>query len=189
MGRSSSIFDEKSEAIENRFNVKIEDIDYDAKFIFEEIGYNLEGSEIGAAFGLAQLEDLDKNIAERIKNFNIQTEFFNSYSEYFVTPSVTDKAHTAWLAYPIIIKEDAPFNRRDFQIYLEKNNIQTRTVFTGNITKQPGFKDIEMRKIESLKNSDNIMKNAVLLACHHGLNDQMLSHMHSTIEDFIKKNK
>ena len=40
--------------------MKIEDIDYDAKFIFEEIGYNLEGSEIGAAFGLAQLEDLIK---------------------------------------------------------------------------------------------------------------------------------
>jgi CDP-6-deoxy-D-xylo-4-hexulose-3-dehydrase len=188
-GRSSSIFDEKSEAIENRFNVKIEDIDYDAKFIFEEIGYNLEGSEIGAAFGLAQLEDLDKNIAERIKNFNIQTDFFNSHDEYFITPSVTNEAHTAWLAYPIIIKENAPFSRRDFQIYLEKNNIQTRTVFTGNITRQPGFRNIEMRKIDNLKNSDNIMKNAVLLACHHGLNDEMLSHMHSTIEDFIKIHK
>ena len=188
-GRSSSIFDERSEAIENRFNVKIEDIDYDAKFIFEEIGYNLEGSEIGAAFGLAQLEDLDKNIAERIKNFNTQTDFFNSHSEYFVTPKVTDSAHTAWLAYPIIIKEDAPFKRRDFQIYLEKNNIQTRTVFTGNITRQPGFKDIEMKKAESLKNSDNIMKNAVLLACHHGLNEEMIGHMHNTIEDFIKIHK
>ena len=188
-GRSSSIFDEKSEAIENRFNVKIEDIDYDAKFIFEEIGYNLEGSEIGAAFGLAQLEDLDKNIAERIKNFNTQTDFFNSHNEYFVTPKVTDAAHTAWLAYPIIIKENAPFRRRDFQIYLEKNNIQTRTVFTGNITRQPGFKDIEMKKAESLKNSDNIMKNAVLLACHHGLNEEMISHMHNTIEDFIKIHK
>ena len=188
-GRSSSIFDEKSEAIENRFNVKVEDIDYDAKFIFEEIGYNLEGSEIGAAFGLAQLEDLDKNIAERIKNFNTQTTFFDSHKEYFRTPQITDSAHTAWLAYPIIIREDAPFKRRDFQIYLEKNNIQTRTVFTGNITRQPGFKNIEMRKIEDLKNSDNIMKNAVLLACHHGLTKEMIEHMHSTIEDFIKIHK
>ena len=76
MGKILSIFDEKSEAIENRFNVKIEDIDYDAKFIFEEIGYNLEGSEIGAAFGLAQLEDLDKNINDRIKNFNYPNKIF-----------------------------------------------------------------------------------------------------------------
>jgi len=188
-GRSSSIFDERSEAIENRFNVKVDDIDYDAKFIFEEIGYNLEGSEIGAAFGLAQLEDLDNNIKERIKNFNIQTKFFDTYKEYFITPKVTESAHTAWLAYPIIIKEDAPFKRREFQIYLEKNDIQTRTVFTGNITRQPGFKNVEMRKVKNLKNSDNIMKNAVLLACHHGLTKDMITYMHNTIEDFIKKHK
>jgi len=188
-GRSSSIFDERSEAIENRFNVKVDDIDYDAKFIFEEIGYNLEGSEIGAAFGLAQLEDLDNNIKERIENFNIQTKFFDTYKEYFITPKVTESAHTAWLAYPIIIKEDAPFKRREFQIYLEKNDIQTRTVFTGNITRQPGFKNVEMRKVKNLKNSDNIMKNAVLLACHHGLTKDMITYMHNTIEDFIKKHK
>ena len=51
-GRSSSLFDEKSEPIENRFNVSLDGFEYDAKFVFEEIGHNLEGSEIGAAFGL-----------------------------------------------------------------------------------------------------------------------------------------
>ena len=188
-GRSSSIFDEKSEAIENRFNVKIEDIDYDAKFIFEEIGYNLEGSEIGAAFGLVQLKKLEENIQERIKNFNIQTKFFESLDKYFITPKETSTAYTAWLAYPIIIKDDAPFSRKSFQIHLEKNNIQTRTVFTGNITRQPGFKNVKMRKLDSLPNSDKIMKDAVLLACHHGLTDEMINHMHKTINQFIDKHK
>ena len=75
MGRSSSIFDEKSEAIENRFNVDVDGIPYDAKFIFEKIGYNLEGSEIGAAFGLAQLENLEDNIKIRKDNFLKQTIF------------------------------------------------------------------------------------------------------------------
>ena len=51
-GRSSSLFDENSERIENRFDIKIGSYDYDAKFVFEKVGYNLEGSEIGAAFGL-----------------------------------------------------------------------------------------------------------------------------------------
>ena len=55
-GRSSSLFDDQSEKIENRFNVKLEGIDYDAKFVFEKVGYNLEGNEVGAAFGLAQLK-------------------------------------------------------------------------------------------------------------------------------------
>ena len=185
-GRSSSIFDEKSEAIENRFNIAVDGIEYDAKFIFEQIGYNLEGSEIGAAFGLVQLEDLEKNIQAREKNFNIQSNFFKQYEEFFILPQQTDATRTAWLAYPIIIKETAPFQRRDFQIYLEKRNIQTRTVFTGNITKQPGYKNISMKKSpQGFKNADNVMRGGVLLACHHGLTQEMITHMHQTITEFI----
>ena len=185
-GRSSSIFDEKSEAIENRFNVDIDGISYDAKFVFESIGYNLEGSEIGAAFGLEQLKDLENNIETRRKNYQTQTNFFKKYEEFFTLPQETANTRTGWLAFPIIIKDSAPFKRRDFQIFLEKRNVQTRVVFTGNITRQPGFKNLEMRKSDNLSNSDNIMRGGVLLACHHGLNEEMFAHMHSTIEEFLK---
>jgi CDP-6-deoxy-D-xylo-4-hexulose-3-dehydrase len=184
-GRSSSVFDEKSEAIENRFNVDIDGMKYDAKFVFEAIGYNLEGSEIGAAFGLEQLNDLQNNIETRRKNYQSQINFFKKYEEFFLLPEETKGAKTGWLAFPIIVKNSAPFERRDFQIFLEKRNIQTRVVFTGNITRQPGFKNIEMRKSKDLSNADNIMRGGVLLACHHGLNDEMFFHMHQVISEFI----
>ncbi|MBQ50011.1 MAG: NarL family transcriptional regulator [Zetaproteobacteria bacterium] len=185
-GRSSSIFDEQSEAIENRFNIDVSGIEYDAKFIFEKIGYNLEGSEIGASFGLVQLEDLENNITKREENFKIQTDFMKQYEEFFVLPKQTEKARTAWLAYPLIIKDSAPFSRRDFQIYLEKRDIQTRTVFTGNITRQPGFKDLPMKKSAGeYTNSDNVMRGGVLIACHHGLTGDMIGHMHNTISEFL----
>tara|TARA_A100001011_G_C14300213_1_gene840393 strand:- start:1394 stop:2596 length:1203 start_codon:yes stop_codon:yes gene_type:complete len=187
-GRSSSIFDEKSEAIENRFNVEVDGIPYDAKFIFEKIGYNLEGSEIGAAFGLVQLENLKENIKIRKENFKKQTDFFAKHSDFIITPQQTRGSDSAWLAYPIIIKDDSPFNRRDFQIYLEKRNIQTRTVFSGNITRQPGFKNIEMKiSSDGLNNADNVMKGGVLLACHHGLTNEMIAHVHGVCEEFFKK--
>ena len=188
-GRSSSIFDEKSEAIENRFNVDIDGINYDAKFVFESIGYNLEGSEIGAAFGLEQLNDLENNIDTRRKNYQTQINFFKKYEEFFTLPEETKNTRTGWLAFPIIVKDSAPFERRDFQIFLEKRNVQTRVLFTGNITRQPGFKNIEMRKAANLANSDSVMRGGTLLACHHGLNEEMIAHMHSTIEEFIKTQK
>ncbi len=185
-GRSSSLFDEKSEAIENRFNVDVDGIEYDAKFIFEMVGYNLEGSEIGAAFGLAQLEDLDNNLTVRQQNFDIQNKFFSQYEDYFVLPEQTKGSVTAWLAYPLIIKEDAPFSRKEFQIYLENQNIQTRTVFTGNITRQPGFKNQKMKIDKAgFQNADNIMSGGVLLACHHGLTEEMVDYMHGHIKSFI----
>ena len=187
-GRSSSLFDDKSEAIENRFNLNLDGIDYDAKFVFEKVGYNLEGNEVGAAFGLVQLKKLEENIRIRQSNFLRQCNFFSNYSEYFFNPVELNGCNTAWLAFPILIKETAPFTRKQFQIYLEERNIQTRVVFTGNILRQPMSKNINKRVIPSgYPNSDNIMKRGVLLPLHHGLTEDMFIRLHETIDEFIAK--
>jgi len=186
-GRSSSLYVE-SEAIENRFNIKVDGISYDKKFIFEEIGHNLEPSEMGAAFGLVQLSKLQKNIDERIVNFNAHNRFFKKYEEFFILPKQTENVRTGWLAYPLTVRKDAPFTREEMQIFLEKRNIQTRVVFTGNITRQPGFKNIEMVKSkDGYKEADKVMEGGILIACHHGLNSEMLNHIHTSCELFLKK--
>ena len=187
-GRSSSLFDEKREVIENRFNVDLDGIEYDAKFVFEKVGYNLEGNELGAAFGLAQLEKLSKNIETRQDNFKRQCSFFANYPEFFNNPEETHGSNTAWLAFPLLIKETAPFSRRDFQIFLEERNIQTRVVFTGNILRQPMCKNI--KKIvsdEGYPNADNVMRYGVLLPLHHGLTESMFNRFHATVEEFISQ--
>ena len=187
-GRSSSLFDEKSEAIENRFNINLEGIDYDAKFVFETVGYNLEGNELGAAFGLAQLKKLNRNIQIRQKNFQIQHEFFAKHNKFFSNPIQTPNTLTGWLAYPILIKEDANFSRKEFQIFLEKRNIQTRVVFTGNILRQPMMKGLKFKTNNSgYPNSDAVMKRGVLLPIHHGMTDSMFQRLHDTIEEFLKR--
>ena len=188
-GRSSSLFIE-SENIENRFNVQIEEIEYDAKFVFEAIGYNFEPSEMGAAFGLVQLDKLQENINTRIQNFNIQFDFFKKYEDWFILPKQTPNSVTGWLAFPLTLGEDAPFTRRDMQIFLEQRNIQTRVVFTGNITRQPGFKTIAKRITnEGYPQADKVMQGGVLLACHHGLTPEMLVHVHTSFEEFAKQYK
>ena len=187
-GRSSSLYDEKSEQIENRFNINLDGIDYDAKFVFEEVGYNLEGNELGAAFGLTQLKKLENNIKIRQSNFIIQTEFFKKYNQFFSTPIENEGVSTAWLAYPILINKSAPFSRREFQIYLEERNIQTRVVFTGNILRQPMCKNIEKRITQNgLEKTDAVMERGVLLPLHHGMNNEMFERLHDTIDNFIKK--
>ena len=188
-GRSSSLFDEKSESIENRFNVNLEGIDYDAKFVFEKIGYNLEGSEIGAAFGLAQLKKLEDNIKIRRKNFKLQREFFARFPDIFENPIEFKDVNTAWLAFPILISKQAKFTRKDFQIFLENRNIQTRVVFTGNVTKQPMCRGIDKKTTKNgYPNADSIMERGVLLPLHHGMTNEMFERLHSTIEEFINLN-
>tara|TARA_B100001939_G_scaffold347065_1_gene367552 strand:+ start:1087 stop:2292 length:1206 start_codon:yes stop_codon:yes gene_type:complete len=187
-GRSSSLFDEKSESIENRFNVNLDGIEYDAKFVFETVGYNLEGNEVGASFGLAQLKKLDNNIKTRQENFKRQCNFFATHSSYFSNPIESDQYNTAWLAFPILIKETAPFSRRQFQIYLEERNIQTRVVFTGNVVRQPMTKGISMvTRDEGYPNADAVMERGVLLPIHHGLTDEMFERFHQVVNQFIQE--
>jgi CDP-6-deoxy-D-xylo-4-hexulose-3-dehydrase len=185
-GRSSSLFVE-SEKIENRFNVEIEGIPYDAKFVFEEPGYNIEPSEMGAAFGNVQLDDLAHNIDTRTANFSRMQEFFSQYEEHFILPKQLPGSRTGWLAFAVTIRESAPFIRRDMQIFLEKRNIQTRTVFTGNILRQPGFKQYNTRiSAAGYPEADKVMRGGMLLACHHGLNEAQISHVMESVSEFMK---
>jgi CDP-6-deoxy-D-xylo-4-hexulose-3-dehydrase len=188
-GRSSSLFVE-SEAIENRFNVDVDGIPYDAKFVFEDLGYNIEPSEMGAAFGLVQLSKLDNNIDLRAQWFKMQFDFFSQYQDWFVLPEQLPHSRTGWLAFPVTIKDSAPFKRTELQIFLEKRNIQTRTVFTGNILRHPGFKHIPAkRNEEGYANTDKVMRGGMLLACHHGLNEEMLAHIHASFKAFVEQLK
>ena len=185
-GRASSIFKD-SESIEDRFKVNLEGIQYDAKFVFDELGYQLEPSEISAAFGLIQLDKLEENLESRKKFFELHNKFFSNYSDFFVLPKETPGARTGWLAYPLIVKDGVGFSRTELQIFLEKRNIQTRVIFTGNILRQPGFKDIQcVGRAQDFKNSDLVMRGGILLACHHGLDDNLLDHVHSSIKLFMK---
>jgi len=187
-GRSSSLFDEKSESIENRFNIDVGGIDYDAKFVFEVAGYNLEGNELGAAFGLTQLKSLKRNIEIREKNFNLQNDFFSKYDQIFSIPVQAKNIKTGWLAYPILINKEANFKRKDFQIFLEKRDIQTRVVFTGNIIRQPMMKNVKYKtNKDGYPNSDAVMERGVLLPLHHGMTNEMFNRLHLTIEEFIQK--
>ena len=186
-GRSSAIFNE-SEGINKRFNTKVDGIPYDGKYIFSDIGYNFLPSEISAAFALEQLKKLPKNINKRVKNFEILRDFFSKYDDLFELPIQQKGLVTPWLAYPLIIKEKSKIQRQSLQIFLEKRGVQTRTIFTGNILRQPVMKKRFYKKVKEAEiNSNKVMKNGILIGCHHGLNIKDLNYLKTKFKNFIKQ--
>lgn len=183
-GRASSLFVE-SERLENRFNVEIGGFSYDAKFVFEELGYNVEPSEMGAAFGLIQLDKLEHNITARERAFQRHYEYFQPFEHWFVLPKQLPDSRTGWLAFALTVRPDAPFTRRELQIYFEERDIQTRPVFTGNILRQPAMANVESRTSSNgYPVADDVMRGGILIACHHGLNDAQINYMHETFDAF-----
>ena len=184
-GRSSATFNE-SENINKRFNIKIGGIDYDAKYVFSDLGYNFLPSEVSAAFALEQLKKLDKNISIRRRNFKILKDFFSKYSDFVKVPDETRFLKTAWLAFPIVLKKNKKFDRRKFQIFFEKSNIQTRTIFTGNILRQPVMKGRYYKKTKNIdKVADDVMKHGVLLGCHQGMKINELNFICNTFKRLV----
>lgn len=185
-GRSSSLFRD-SESIENRFNVEIDGMDYDAKFLFEELGFNVEPSEMGAAFGLVQLGKLEHNIQVRRDAYQRHYAFFSQYPDWFELPRELPGARTGWLAFPLTIHPHAPFDRRQLQIWFEQRDVQTRPVFTGNILRQPAMNSVLRKKAAGgYPVADEVMRGGILLACHHGLDDVQIDYMHECFEGFVR---
>ena len=184
-GRSSAI--NESEKIEDRFSIKLDNIPYDSKFVFEEIGYNFLPTEISAAFGLVQLKKLNKFAQIRQKNFENLNSFFSN-QRFFKLPKQLSQVKTSWLAFPLTINSDAPFSRIEIVKHLESHGIQTRPVFTGNVLRQPAFEKINCNNIgKDFQIADNIMKNSFLIGCNHGLNEEHLEKIKATFKSFLDK--
>lgn len=185
-GRMSTLVKD-SENIKSRLKIKLSGFDYDKKFVFSEIGYNFEPSEVGASFGLIQLKKFGLFSKTRVKNFEAHLNFFKKYEKYFISPKILNGVKTNFLAYPIIIKENKKFNRKQLQIFLENNKIQTRPIFSGNILRHPAFKNLvsKKNKLNSFPNSDYIMKNGLLIGCHQGLKPENIKFIHYKIKKFL----
>ena len=186
-GRMSSLIKD-SENINKRLGIKLRGFNYDRKFVFSEIGYNFEPSEVGASFGIEQLKKFRSFSMLRNRNFKLHYEFFKKLDKYFTVPKINKNIKTNFLAYPVILKSNSKFSRKDFQVYLEKNKIQTRPIFTGNTLRHPAFKSLvsNKNKLNEFKNSDYIMKHGLLIGCHQGLSKNNLNYIHKKISKFIK---
>jgi len=181
-GRQSSLLKD-SENIYKRLGIKLKGFDYDKKFVFSEVGYNFEPSEIGASFGLEQLKKFNLFKKIRNRNFKLHYNFFKKLDELFIVPKIYKDVSTNFLAYPIILKKNKIINRKKLQIHLEKFKIQTRPIFSGNILRHPAFSYLISNKnrLNSFTNADYIMKNGLLIGCHQGLSIDDISYVHSTI--------
>ena len=166
-----------------------EDLDgirYDNLFIFDDLGWNFEPSELGAAFGLQQLKKLPQNYARRQRSFELYSEFLGRHPDRFVLPRQTDGLVTAWLSYVFLLRKDAGFTRGDLQAFLEHEGIETRTVWSGNVARQPMMRDVRFRQPDAgLPNADAVMERGMLIPMSHALSDDDIAFVCSRIEAFL----
>jgi len=165
------------------------DLEYDNLFIFDEVGWNFEPSELSAAFGLVQLDKLDGNLARRQRNFELTAAQLSRWPHLFTLAELTPGVVTGWHMFPAIINPDAGIRRSDFQQWMETHGIDTRMVWTGNAARQPAFRDKPHRQPPGgLPNADRIMEWGIILPNNHNMTDDDCAYIGETIEGFLTAN-
>lgn len=173
-----------------RFGWKLGDLPkgYDHKYTYSEIGYNLKFTDIQAALGLAQLKRLNGFIRTRRINFNYFQNYLKKYDQYLILPEATKNANPSWFGFIITVRDDAPFSREDIVKHLDKNGVDTRPIFAGNIIRQPYFKNYrpKHRIAGQLINSDKIMNQTFWIGVYPGIKSRERKHVTKTFDFFFK---
>jgi CDP-6-deoxy-D-xylo-4-hexulose-3-dehydrase len=185
-GRRSELHFFGSKRRDRNFWEDLDGVEYDNQFIFDELAWNFEPSEMGAAFGLEQLKKLDGNLARRREIFDHYTTFFAPLADRFELPRQLQHLETAWLGYPLVITEHAGFGRPEFQRFLDARGIETRTIWTGNVARQPMLRGRRLRQpADGLPNADVVMARGVLLPLSHAIDDPTLEYVLAQLEEFL----
>src|SRR4051812_6814546 len=169
---------------ENRFATLDDGTPYDSIFIFDDMGYNFEPSEIMAAYGLVQLERLQGFNAARQQNFARFNEVLEHHSDKVLPPRTTPDVETTWMRFPFVLADG--IDRSAMQEFFLARGIPTRMVWTGNILRQPGFVNIAHRAPDDgLPNADRVMDRALSLPSHNGLNSDDVGRIVEALSDCL----
>ncbi|MCK9355134.1 MAG: aminotransferase class I/II-fold pyridoxal phosphate-dependent enzyme [Gallionella sp.] len=145
-------------------------VDYKERYVYEEIGWNMKPLELQCAMGRVQLRRLQEFKDARRLNYHRLDKIFVNHRA-FTTLGHLPNSDPCWFSFPLMVNGD---NRGQIMQTFEDQNIETRTVFSGNILKHPAYKDVELIKIGDMKNADEIMKRGMFLSCHPSLTPDMI---------------
>ncbi|MDE1924841.1 MAG: DegT/DnrJ/EryC1/StrS family aminotransferase [Patescibacteria group bacterium] len=159
---------------------------YDARYLFTRLGYNVRMTDIAAALGLAQLKKLDKLNAKRISIVKQYQKGLAPYATFLILPQVRPGTFHSFYGYPFVIKKDAPFMRQELVDFLESRGIETRPFFGGNLPDQPAFRHEPKRVAGVLPVAKFLREQSIFIGCHPELSQKQVAHVLAAFADFFK---
>lgn len=175
----------------NRFGQQFGELPfgYDHKYVYSHFGYNLKVTDMQAAIGCAQLEKLPAFIEARKRNWQHLRDGLAGLEDDLLLPEPAENADPSWFGFLLTVRPGSRFSRDLLVTHLEKNAIQTRMLFAGNLIKHPCFDEMRntgqgFRVAGSLENTDRIMRDTFWIGVYPGMTEEMVAFMVETIKLF-----
>jgi CDP-6-deoxy-D-xylo-4-hexulose-3-dehydrase len=160
---------------------------YDHKYIYSHIGFNMKITDMQAACGLGQLENLEIFIEKRKTNVLFLKKQLTELQDEIHLPEAEINSDPSWFGFPITIKKESKFRRTDLIKKLTESKIGTRLLFSGNLTKQPAYLSKKFIVHGKLDTTDLIMNNTFWVGIQPAIGEEELSFIAKIIKEFFKK--
>ena len=155
---------------------------YDHKYIYSRIGYNLKSTDFQGAIALAQTFRIETFVTKRRENFKQMYGLLSGLEEFIHLPRATKNSEPSWFGFPITVRE--PNICVLLTKYLESHKIGTRRLFGGNLLKQPAYSAINASV--TVPNTDIIADNTFWVGIWPGLTSEMVTYTANKIIDFFR---
>jgi len=157
---------------------------YDHKYVYSHFGYNLKATDMQAAIGCAQLKKFPSFVEKRRHNWQYLYDGLKDLQDELILPTPAERSKPSWFGFLITCKTNEQKNT--LVLNLEKDRIQTRALFAGNLVKHPcfdGIRDTAAYKIiGDLKVTDRIMNTTFWIGVYPGMTKKMLDKMIKSIK-------
>lgn len=193
-GRDCSCPSGKDDTCHHRFDRQYGELPlgYDHKYVYSHFGYNLKATDLQAAIGCAQLEKFPGFVERRRHNFDRLLAALRDLSDQLILPEPCPDSRPSWFGFLITCREGVDRNRMVQEI--EKQGVQTRMLFAGNLTRHPCFDQLRdqgsgYRVVGDLKTADRIMRDTFWVGVYPGMTDVMIDRMAQVIHDSLASQK
>ena len=164
---------------------------YDHKYVYSHLGYNLKVTDLQAAVGVEQLKKFPTFIEKRKANWKYLREALADLEDKLVLPEATENSEPSWFGFLISVKPESGLKRNDVTKYIEEHNVQTRLLFSGNLTLHPCFDELRgtdaYRVVGDLQTTNYIMNNSFWIGVYPGMTKEKLDYMVKVIHESVNQ--
>lgn len=157
-----------------------QDIIIDHKYVFDYIGYNLKPLDMQGAIGIEQLKKFSCISAKRKTGKALIDSMFNVFIPEVKTINEAHEADTCWFGVPVVCPG------KDYKVklvsFLERNNIQTRNYFAGNILLHGGYR--HLGDWEDYPEANKVLERVFFLGCSPNYTKETFSYIEEILEEW-----
>jgi perosamine synthetase len=155
------------------------------RFLHDEVGFNYRMTNLQAALGLAQLENIKKYIKHKIWMAGLYNKLLKNV-EGITLPVEKNWAKNVYWMYSIIINDNFGINRDQLQMELKKEGIDTRTFFIS-LHRQPALRKLGYLFGERYPITDYVSKRGLYLPSGLAITKEQIDFVCSMIKKIKKR--